>query len=149
MAKLIYTQRSAARFWVVLALYQMDMTDNVLDKIIQEFRQYRINLPLDNIECLEADADYFELILRGCCEHSLLIDEAISSVLPNDWKLSRLDSTLRAILRAGVFEIIHCSNIPSNVILSEYTDMSYAYFGKPESGMANATLDKLVQEKRP
>ena len=145
-----YDTRSAARILAVQALYQMDIAKTSLEDTINEFIAHRLDRPMgerDEINLPPADAIHFESILRGVIAEQSLIDKHVSDILRDDWKLSRLDSTLRALLRAGTYEMLYCSDVPPKAVVSEYTDMAHAFFDGPEAGMANALLDKLATQK--
>lgn len=139
--------RSSARLWAVQALYQMDIAGTALEETITEYANHRLDMPLEDMELPDTDIAFFECILRGVTEHQRLIDRRIDSALREDWKLSRLDSTLRALMRAGAYEILCRDDVPPKVVVSQYTDMAHAFFDGPEAGMANALLDKLHGEK--
>ena len=64
------------------------------------------------------------------------------------WKLARLDSTLRAILRAAAAEIIFRPDVPGRVILNEYIELTLAFFGQEEKGFVNGVLDRLARQRR-
>ena len=100
----------------------------------------------DGIELPKTDFNYFANILRGVIENQKEIDQLISDTLREDWKFERLDSILRSVLRAGVFEIKHIEDVPMQVTVSQYTDMSSAYFDNAEAGMVNAILDKMSKK---
>jgi N utilization substance protein B len=68
--------------------------------------------------------------------------------LTPDWPLARLDSVLRAILRAGAFELVHRADVPARVIISEYTAIAYAFFTGREPALANGVLDRLARTLR-
>ena len=55
---------------------------------------------------------------------------------------------LRAILRAGAYELDKRSDIPARVIVSEYVDVAHAFVEKDETGMVNAVLDQLARRLR-
>ena len=76
------------------------------------------------------------------------IDKAINDLLREGWVLKRLDITLRAIMRAGTFELMFCKDIPVKVCIAEYTSMANAYFNAPEAGMANAIFEKIANTSR-
>ena len=125
----------------------MDIAGTALEEAIAEYVNHRLGLPLEDMELPEADTPHFESILRGVAEHQRLIDERIDAALREGWKLSRLDSTLRALMRAGTYEILYREDVPPKVVASQYTDMAHAFFDGPEAGMANALLDKLLSDK--
>ena len=72
----------------------------------------------------------------------------IRAALTEDWPLSRLDSTLRAILRAGTFELTSRADVPVAVIVSEYVDIAKAFFDEDEPKLVNAVLDRLARRVR-
>ena len=137
--------RAAARLLAVQALYQMDIARTPLENIIREFVAHRLNVSIDGVDMPESDAVYFEKILRGVVENQKPIDRKIDDCLSENWHLARLDSTLRAILRCGVFELAYGGEAPMGVLVSQYTDIAHAFFDGPEGGMANALLDRVGQ----
>jgi len=140
--------RVAARIWAVQALYQMELTDAPLEQLIEEFITHRLTTPLADTKLPPADAAYFELIVRGVAAQQKQIDASIMRVLHKDWALQKLDSTLRALLRASVYELLYQSDIPAKVLVSEYTNMAHAFFDMAEVGMVNALLDRIGKEKQ-
>ena len=137
--------RAAARLLAVQALYQMDIAKTPLENIIKEFVSHRLDVSMEGLEMPKGDAAYFEKILRGVVENQTPIDRQIDDCLSETWRLARLDSTLRAILRCGVFELTYGGDAPSGVLVSQYTDIAHAFFDGPEGGMANALLDRVGQ----
>ena len=137
--------RSAARLLAVQALYQMDIARTPLEVIIREFGEHRMELKLEDIELPQADSAHFEMLLRGVVENQMAIDRLIDGKLAENWSLARLDSTLRAILRCGVQELIYAPHIPPKVVVSQYADIAHAFFEEVEGGMANALLDNVAK----
>jgi N utilization substance protein B len=64
------------------------------------------------------------------------------------WPLKRIEAILRAVLRAGVYELSHRNDVPARVIVSEYVDVANAFFDRDETGMVNAVLDQLARGLR-
>ncbi|MGC6476591.1 MAG: transcription antitermination factor NusB [Parvibaculales bacterium] len=143
----MHDERSAARLWAVQALYQMDIAGTPIEEIITEYKDHRFDLPLEGMELPEVDAAFFEEIMRGVVTHQRLLDVRVNKALREGWTLSRLDSTLRALMRAGAYEILCRDDVPVNVVSSQYTDMAHAFFEGAEAKMANALLDRLGKEK--
>ena len=61
---------------------------------------------------------------------------------------SDIDTTLRAILRSGAFELANRLDVPSRVVISEYVDVAKAFFEDDAPGVVNAVLDALAHELR-
>ena len=76
------------------------------------------------------------------------IDPLIDDALAAGWPLKRIEAILRAVLRAGVYELSHRNDVPARVIVSEYVDVANAFFDRDETGMVNAVLDQLARGLR-
>ena len=137
--------RSSARLLAVQALYQMDIARTPLEVIIRQFGEHRMEAKRDDIELPPADGEHFEMLLRGVVENQTEIDRLVDGKLAENWTLARLDSTLRAILRCGVQELLHAPHIPPQVVVSQYADIAHAFFEGAEGGMANALLDNVAK----
>jgi N utilization substance protein B len=55
---------------------------------------------------------------------------------------------MRAILRAGAYELIARADVPVGSVISEYVDVAHAFYNKPESGFVNGLLDAIAKEAR-
>jgi N utilization substance protein B len=141
-------KRGTARLAAVQALYQMDIVGAGLLEVAAEYEAYRLGKEVDGSVYREADAQWFRAILSGVVEHQKEIDPVIGQSLTEDWPLSRLDSTLRAILRAGVFELMKRADVPVAVIVSEYVDIAKAFYDEDEPKLVNAVLDRVARRVR-
>jgi N utilization substance protein B len=141
-------KRGAARLAAVQALYQMDVAGAGLLEITAEYEAFRLGKEVDGATYLEADAQWFRAILAGVVENQKTVDPIIRQALTEDWPLSRLDSTLRAILRAGVFELMKRADVPVAVIVSEYVDIAKAFYSEDEPKLVNAVLDRVARRVR-
>ncbi len=144
--------RSAARLAAVQALYQMDATRIGLDDVIAEFSSYRFGQG-DSMDerakgeiPAEPDQPFFADLLRGVVREQDRVDGLIAAHLPKGWRLSRLDSTLLAILRSGTYELIARQDVPFKVVIDEYLNITHAFFAGEEPGLVNGILDRLAHE---
>ena len=141
-------KRGAARLAAVQALYQMDVAGSGLLEIAAEYEAFRLGKEIDGATYREADAQWFRAILSGVVENQKTVDPVIRASLTEDWPLSRLDSTLRAILRAGVYELMKRADVPVAVIVSEYVDIARAFYDEDEPKLVNAVLDRVSRRIR-
>ncbi len=141
-------QRGAARLAAVQALYQMDIGGTGVLEIVAEYEAHRLGQELDGETYLKADASWFRSIVSGVVREQRRLDPLIASALQDDWALSRLDSTVRAILRAGVFEILDRKDVPVAVIVTEYVEIAQAFFSEDEPKLVNAVLDRIAKQIR-
>jgi transcription antitermination protein NusB len=142
-------KRGAARLAAVQALYQMELTDAGLMDVVAEYEDIRLGKEIDGDRYLDADAGWFRGIVSGVVADQKRLDPMIHSALTPDWPLARIDTLLRAVLRAGVFELANRRDVPAKVIISEYVDVAKAFFGDDESRMVNGVLDTVARELRP
>ena len=135
--------RSAARLAAVQALYQMDVTGKTLPDIFAEFESHWIGGEIEGERYNPAELAFFRDIVKGVLNDQRVLDNAVNDALVSSWPLARIDSVMRAILRAGAYELKKRRDVPAKVVIKEYVDVAGAFFGRDESGMINAVLDSL------
>lgn len=143
------SSRSAARLAAVQALYQMDMTGIDLNEVIAEFVEHRLGKEIEGSQYCDAEAAFFRDLVEGVVREQLKIDPLIDKQLAEGWRLTRVDSILRAILRAGAYEILSRDDVPARVAISEYVDIAHAFFADEEPKVVNGILDRLGHRERP
>lgn len=141
-------QRGAARLAAVQALYQMDVGGTGVLEVVAEYEAHRLGQDIDGDTYLKADASWFRSIVSGVVRDQVKIDPLVRSALLEDWPLSRLDATVRAILRAGTFEILERKDVPTAVIVTEYVEIARAFFDDDEPKLVNAVLDRIAKQIR-
>jgi N utilization substance protein B len=141
-------RRGAARLAAVQALYQMDIAGTGLNEILAEFESHWIGREVEGEQYLPAEAAFFRDLVRGVLDEQRAIDPMIDDALAKTWPLKRIETILRAVMRAGVYELSHRMDIPARVIVSEYVDVAHAFVDRDETGMINAVLDHLAHTLR-
>jgi N utilization substance protein B len=136
-------ERRSARLAAVQALYQMEVTGGDAETVAQEFVDHRFQ-----DDAALPDEVMFRAIVSGVPQRQAEIDRAIASCLSADWRLQRIDSILRAILRAAAFELVGRSDVPARVVIDEYIEIARRFFGDEECGFVNAVLDRLAHAQR-
>lgn len=147
-------QRSIARLAAVQALYQMEVSGAGVEAVIREFSDHRFDRNIEGepegegATLAAADEAFFGDVVRGVVGHQREIDAAIVRRLAANWRLDRLDATVRAILRCGVFELSHRSDVPVEVAIDEYVELTKSFFDGPEAGFVNGALDAVARDVR-
>ncbi|MCB1351257.1 MAG: transcription antitermination factor NusB [Rhodobacteraceae bacterium] len=142
-------RRSAARFYAVQALFQMEAAGAALDDIEAEFEVHRIGTEIDGVPYQPADLEHFRNLLRASVKHQARIDQMTNRALVARWPIERIDPTVRAVFRAAGAELVACDT-PPKVTITEFVDVAKAFFpdGK-ETKFVNAVLDHMAREARP
>ena len=140
--------RSAARLAAVQALYQQDMEGTPVERLLKEFHDHRLGATIEDARYHEAERDFFDDIVTGANARSADIDALITERLAQGWTLERLDRPMRAILRAGAYELIARPDVPVATVITEYVDVAHAFFDKREAGFVNGLLDAIAKDVR-
>ncbi len=140
--------RTVARLAAVQALYQMETAGAGVEAVIREFSDHRFGGDMEGERLANADEAFFAELVRGVVEDQAEVDRAIVKRLAVNWRLERIDATLRAILRSGAFELINRPDVPTEVAIDEYVEIAKSFFEGPEPGFVNGALDGIAKDAR-
>lgn len=130
--------RTNARKAAVQALYQWQMAGQDLSEIERQF--------LEEERLKDAQKSYFVELFYGVPKNLDAIDQSLSEFV--DRPVDTIDPVERAILRIGVYELLHRLDMPYKVVLNEGINLA-KYFGADGSHKyVNGILDKVAQQKR-
>lgn len=128
--------RRQARECALQMLYQLDMSSCPPDEVIKNYW-----------ETNSADTDvreFADLLVRGVASKIAEMDELLSSYSTN-WKLTRMASVDKNILRLGAYELTSCMDIPVKVAINEAVEIAKK-FGTADSGaFVNGILDNIAK----
>lgn len=145
--------RTSARLAAAQALYQIEASQNSPDAVIKDFLMGKVgslavvedaDTAQESIVALaELDSELFIGLIRCVQERGDEIDGMLRESVSKEWPWERLEMILRAILRAGVAELLTRTDIPGNVTVNEFIDVAHAFYQGPEPRMVNAVLDRI------
>jgi len=138
------SRRGAARVAAVQALYQIDITGAPVATVLREFSDFRLEGGAGDA----VDRALFADVVRGAIDAGADLDAMIAPVLVEGWAMERLDRVLRAILRAGAYELSARRDVPPRVAINEYVNVAHAFFDGRESRIVNGVLDRLAHTLR-
>ena len=140
--------RSAARLNAVQALDQQEMEGTPTPLLLNEFHRHRFGETIDDATLVDAEMDFFDDLVRGVTARAEEIDGKITARLAEGWKLDRLDRAMRAILRAGTYELLARPDVTVGTVIDEYLDVAHAFFGEKDVKFVNGLLDKVAGDVR-
>lgn len=140
--------RAAARLGAVQALYQREMEGTSIPALLHEFHQHRLGAIIEDVEYADADIAFFDDIVSGADARREEIDGIIAAKLSTGWTLERLDKPMRQILRAGTYELLARNDVPTGAAISEYLDVTDAFYDRREKGFVNGLLDAIAKAVR-
>ena len=119
-----------------------------LNEILAEFESHWIGREVEGEQYLPAEAAFFRDVVGGVVREQRKLDPLIDDALAKTWPLKRIEAILRAVLRAGAYELDHRRDVPARVVVSEYVDVAHAFVEREETGMVNAVLDQIARKLR-
>ena len=125
------------------------MEGTPIARLLKEFHDHRLGATIEDQRYHDAERNFFDDIVMGVNSRCAEIDALISGRLAQGWTLERLDRPMRAILRAGAYELLARADVPVGSVISEYIDVAHAFFDKRESGFVNGLLNSIAKEARP
>jgi N utilization substance protein B len=138
-------RRSAARLAAVQAIYEMELAEAPIDPLLGTFLADRWYQGSERGAMAEPDAD---LLMRGVAARRDSLDTTIDGALSGGLKIDRLEALLRAILRAGAYELSARREVPTKVVINEYVNVAHAFYAGKEPALVNAVLDRLASAMR-
>ena len=140
--------RAAARLAATQALYQHEMEGTPVVALLHEFHQHRLGATIEDVEYADADIDFFDDLVTGTLARIAEIDGLIAQNVTADWKIERLDKPMKAILRAGTYELLSRKDVAVGTVISEYLDVTDAFYERREKGFVNGILDGVAKSAR-
>ncbi len=140
--------RAASRLAAVQALYQLDMEEIGLARLLGQFHEHRLGKEIEDAQLIDADIDFFDDVVVGVDGRRADIDALIEANLGEQWKIGRLDKTMLQILRAGTYEMIARPDVTTGTVINEYMDVAHAFFDAKDAKFVNALLDAVAKDKR-
>jgi N utilization substance protein B len=129
--------RRKAREIVLETLYRMEIAKDSPEEILPDIFR-RENLPV-------GVRQFSERLIKKIVEKSREIDETIEKVVKN-WKISRIATIDRNILRLSICEILYLDNIPVKVSVDEAIEIAKKFSTENSGRFVNGVLDRVLQD---
>ncbi|QEL22603.1 transcription antitermination factor NusB [Bosea sp. F3-2] len=141
-------KRRGARLSVVQALYEMEVGGRGVVEAMAEFEAFWIGKEVEEIELPQAEIAFFRDVLGGVVREQRVVDRTVDDLLAKNWPLKRVEAVVRAVLRAGAYELAFRKDVPARAVISEYVAVARAFYEGEEIGMVNAVLDRMARDFR-
>jgi N utilization substance protein B len=134
--------RTKARKRALDALYASDVRG---DQALELLKQTEVEV--EDRQNQQPIFDYAEMLVTGYLENSYQIDAEIQ-MLADNWSLDRMPAVDRAILRLGAWEILHNSEVPNEVAISEAVALAAEYSTDDSPKFINGVLARLAKGRQ-
>ena len=121
-----------------------------INDIFAEFESHWLGSEVEGDKYLPAEAAFFRDVVSGVVRDQAKLDPMIDDALSKGWPLKRIDAILRAVLRAGAYELEHRKDVPARVVVSEYVDVAHAFVDarRDRHGQRRARPDRAPVSRR-
>lgn len=134
------TRRSRGREVALQLLFQRDHNASVDRAAIEQFARDRLRHPELVEFCLA--------LYDGAVTHLEEIDAKLTAAADN-WRLTRMTTVDRNVLRMGAFELLHTPDTAAPVALDEAIELARRYGSADSPAFVNGVLDRLHRETSP
>lgn len=149
-------KRSSARLAAVQAIYEVELSDSSVDDVLISFLKTRWDTPQEvgdenqeSSPLTAPDKNLFTDLIRGVHKQRDQLEEMLGGALSQEWSPDRLETIVRIILLAGIYELYNRKDVPARVVITQYVDVAHAFFEGPEPGFVNGVLDRMAKTLRP
>ena len=127
--------RSKAREYTMQALYALEINNGYPTDILELYDQ-----SFNDSE----DDDYMKELFHCVVEKKSWADDLVTECLQN-WEYGRVAILDKILLRMGVSEIYHISDVPPKVTISEMVEIAKEYSTEESSSFVNGILDTIYK----
>lgn len=132
--------RRQGREFALKILFQVDVGHLSGEAVIRYF--------LASNPASEDVGEYARFLAHGVLKERERLD-ALISAHAHHWKLDRLAGVDRTLLRIATFELLHCPEVPIEVVIDEAIEIAKKYSTEESGGFINGILDKLKDQRPP
>jgi N utilization substance protein B len=130
--------RRKAREYALQMLFQWDITHDAIDQIAATFFQ---NQPEESAAVI----DFARSLVAGTIDHVEEIDRIIQRHAQH-WRLDRMATVDRNLLRLATHEFMHDNETPKTVVINEAIEIARRFSTQESPQFINGILDSIKKE---
>jgi len=131
----VMRKRTQSREHALKILYQAELTRRVIHLATDHY--------WSDFKTIDKSVQSFaDRLTLGVEKHIKDIDDKISACATN-WQLKRMAVIDRNVLRIGVYELLHTTDIPPKVAINEAVELAKKYGDIESSKFVNGILDRI------
>jgi N utilization substance protein B len=134
-------RNAAARLYAVQAVYQCLLNNQKADIVVREFIAYRFGEIVDagDPDMIIPEPILFSRIVKGVESRSADLDMMIEDRLQG----KNPESLLMSVLYCAFYELMAHDDIDAPLIISDYLNVTMAFFDTAEAKLINGMLDEF------
>ncbi|MEQ8164610.1 MAG: transcription antitermination factor NusB [Alphaproteobacteria bacterium] len=140
--------RRTSRLAAVQAIYQSEMTGVSPQEVLGEFVDHRARDGSLGLGSAKLSEPLLTDLVLGVAREKSAIEAELKEVLTLARGLDQIEPLVRAVLRAGAYELLRETGTPARAIVSEYVEVADAFFEDRQTRFVNGVLDGLARRLR-
>ncbi len=151
MSLIKVNSKTIARIAAVQTIYQYkpedlnQSIDLIIQQMIQLYQSEQITNNLNKPIKIKLGIGYFKLLVKSVILNLPQIDKIILRHLTSKWQITSLPILLLALLRVAICELQFLPDVPSKVVINEFTNITSNMLNENEIGFVNAVLDRIAK----
>ena len=149
-------RKQAARLTAIRALYSGHFDDAAAGLTVDARADQLIALQQEAIQSNDAETAFTDAperamlvtLLESAQQHEAVTTELIHDCMGEKWAAGRMGPLLESILRVAVAELMAKKDRNPGIIISEYVNLTQAYFDEGEVSFINGILSGIVKKLR-
>lgn len=138
------SNRHLGRIIALQTLYELEFRTDAGDKHIDLAEILSRNI--GRYESMVDDKAFVVDLVKGVVEQVPTLDAQLQPVAP-DWPINQIARMDRAVLRMGLYELLHNNDVPAKVVINEAVELAKAFGGENSSKFVNGVLGTLLRQK--
>lgn len=130
-------KRHEAREIALKALFACDLGKNDVDFVLKQLLD-------ENKKVDENSKGFIDYLVKGVLEHQESIDTLIAEHSV-EWKIERIATVDRNIMRLALFEIMYTPNMPAAIAINEGVELAKNYSSKESARFINGILGNFIK----
>lgn len=123
------SNRHLGRIVALQTLYEYEFRREVGDDVVYTDILQR---NLDKYKSSVDDTAFVDRLMKGVIEAQPMLDDKLRPLAP-EWPIEQIARVDRAVLRLGLYELLHSKDVPPKVVINEAVELAKA-FGSDNSG---------------
>lgn len=138
------SNRHLGRIIALQTLYEQDFRRSADDATFKLDEVLQRNVA--RYEAMVDDVDFIERLTSGVSEQTEALDAKLQPIAP-EWPIDQIARMDRVILRIGLYELEHSTDVPPKVVINEAVELAKAFGSENSSKFVNGVLGTALRQK--
>ncbi len=136
------SNRHLGRIIALQTLYEQDFRSQAGDKKVELADILARNIA--RYKEMVDDKTFIEQLVNGVAKYEKELDEQLQPIAP-EWPIDQIARMDRVVLRMGLYELQHETDVPPKVVINESVELAKAFGGENSSKFINGVLGTVMR----